>query len=181
MSKRIDLTGQKFSRLTVLRYSHTSKWKKAQWLCQCECGGHNIVGTTQLKKGKTKSCGCLWKEIMVLEEGESAFNDLYSSYKRVAKKRKLTFLLSRDEFRKLTQQDCYYCGDVPSNKKTAHKSVFTYNGIDRVNNDRGYELDNCVASCILCNRAKSILSQAEFFQLITKIANKHVILEKEKV
>lgn len=181
MSKRIDLTGQKFNRLTVLGYSHMDKWKKTQWFCQCECGGQSIVGTSALKGGNTRSCGCLWREMMVLEEGESAFNDLYASYKHVAKKRNLIFLLSRDQFRKLTQQDCYYCGDAPSNKKTAHKSIFTYNGIDRVDNDRGYEPDNCVPSCILCNRAKSILSQAEFFQLITKIANKHIILKKEKV
>ena len=57
--KNIDLTGQTFGRLTVIKRSPTS----AKWLCQCECGNVTEVTTTHLKSGHTKSCGCLQKDV----------------------------------------------------------------------------------------------------------------------
>lgn len=58
----VNLTGLKFNRLTVLKYSHTAK-KKIYWECKCSCGNVVIVQTSGLKNGHTKSCGCLRKEI----------------------------------------------------------------------------------------------------------------------
>ena len=65
MAKVIDLTGRRFGRLVVLkRAPPDSKYNntKALWLCQCDCG--KIVTTIgiNLRKGNTKSCGCLRKE-----------------------------------------------------------------------------------------------------------------------
>ena len=59
MSKFIDLTGRKFSRLTVMGRAENSKVRMAQWQCKCECGSVCVVGTALLKTGKTRSCGCL--------------------------------------------------------------------------------------------------------------------------
>lgn len=58
----IDLTGQKFGRLTVIKRVGNTKWGTALWLCQCECGNENVVKTSDLKSGHTKSCGCSRKE-----------------------------------------------------------------------------------------------------------------------
>lgn len=52
--KRIDLTGQKFGKLTVIKYVGGSKH-----LCKCDCGNESIVFTSNLKRNHTKSCGCL--------------------------------------------------------------------------------------------------------------------------
>ena len=46
---------------------------------------------------------------------------------------------------------------------------YKYNGIDRVDNKIGYELDNCVSCCIKCNKAKSYFGQDEFLNHIKKI------------
>lgn len=54
----IDLTGQCFGELKVIRFSHI-KNKNARWLCQCSCGNKIIVQATHFKSGHTKSCGCL--------------------------------------------------------------------------------------------------------------------------
>lgn len=59
---RKDLTGQKFSRLTVLRYVGVSSSRVSRWECLCDCGAISIVGSDNLKRGITKSCGCLLKE-----------------------------------------------------------------------------------------------------------------------
>lgn len=62
MGKLIDLTGQKFGRLTVLNRSYT-KNKVIYWDCQCDCGTQITVRGDSLRKGNTKSCGCLRKEL----------------------------------------------------------------------------------------------------------------------
>ena len=72
MPPRIDLTGQKFGRLTVTGYSHTTN-RKSFWRCVCECGNTTIVYGESLKKGHTQSCGCLQREITrrrVLKHGQ---------------------------------------------------------------------------------------------------------------
>ncbi|MEK5272553.1 hypothetical protein NSR00_17730 [Aeribacillus sp. FSL K6-8394] len=61
-SKRIDITGKKFGRLTVIEYTYT-KGKIAYWRCLCECGNETIVMGANLRHGKTKSCGCIHKKI----------------------------------------------------------------------------------------------------------------------
>ena len=53
-----DLTGQKFNSLTVLEFSHR-KEEKYFWKCKCDCGNETIVESYRLRKGLTKSCGCL--------------------------------------------------------------------------------------------------------------------------
>ena len=62
MGKRIDLTGQKFGRLTVLDFYGSDKRRESIWRCQCECGNITNVLSSNLRKGYTKSCGCLQKE-----------------------------------------------------------------------------------------------------------------------
>lgn len=79
MSNFIDLTGQKFGRLTVIErindYISPSGEKRVQWKCQCECGTICQVLTKQLRNGKTQSCGCLRKE-KTIERNKNTAHDL---------------------------------------------------------------------------------------------------------
>jgi len=61
MSKRLDLVGQTFSRLSVLKFSHINKGC-SYWLCLCICGNTCIVSGSKLRFGHIKSCGCIKKE-----------------------------------------------------------------------------------------------------------------------
>lgn len=69
MGKVKDLTGMTFDRLTVIcraeDYVSPQGNHMVQWLCRCSCGNPNeiIVVGNSLKRGLTKSCGCLQKEI----------------------------------------------------------------------------------------------------------------------
>ena len=58
-----DLTGLRFGRLTVYEraddYVSPKGHHEVRWLCICDCGTETIVKTRYLKKGATKSCGCL--------------------------------------------------------------------------------------------------------------------------
>lgn len=62
MGKFVDLTGERFGRLTVIERAE-NKCGKVAWLCKCDCGNTNIVNAINLKNGKTNSCGCLKTEI----------------------------------------------------------------------------------------------------------------------
>ncbi len=62
MGKFIDLTGQKFGRLTVIKRVENTDDGRIKWLCLCECGKKIIVQAGSLKGGNTKSCGCFHKE-----------------------------------------------------------------------------------------------------------------------
>lgn len=60
--KLIDLTGQKFGRLTVIERAGSTKHGAARWQCKCECGNTTTVIGDELRKGNTTSCGCYQKE-----------------------------------------------------------------------------------------------------------------------
>lgn len=78
MSKFIDLTGKKFGRLTVIHREENKIRPSGQsattWLCRCDCGNTIIVTGCDLKKGNTKSCGCLQNEI------NSSVHKKYNNY-----------------------------------------------------------------------------------------------------
>ena len=63
MGKVRDLTGQVFGRLTAVEVCGRDRHGNARWRCMCECGGEIIALGNNLKKGSTKSCGCLQKEV----------------------------------------------------------------------------------------------------------------------
>ena len=55
--KKLDLTGQKFGKLTVLAPAENIKDRTA-WLCRCDCGKETVVKTCRLRNGRAVSCGC---------------------------------------------------------------------------------------------------------------------------
>lgn len=58
MGNLIDLSNQKFDKLTVLHQAETGEDGKARWVCQCKCGNIVTVLSDSLRSGRTKSCGC---------------------------------------------------------------------------------------------------------------------------
>lgn len=60
--KRIDLTNRRFGRLTVIGFAGMAKNGNALWKCQCDCGKEVVADGYLLRKGNTKSCGCLRRE-----------------------------------------------------------------------------------------------------------------------
>lgn len=64
--KYIDLTGQRFGRLTVLHKGNgrvtSGGHHKTTWVCKCDCGNVTEINYERLKNGHTNSCGCLIKK-----------------------------------------------------------------------------------------------------------------------
>lgn len=177
MGKFDDLTGKRFERLLVIKraksYRGLSGKTVTMWLCKCDCGKERIVSRSHLISGNTKSCGCYNGAIHRLPDKEASINKIYSIYKYHAEKRKLSFELSKEEFLQLAKEKCYYCGKEPSNthKNIHNQGNFVYNGIDRIDNIKGYEINNVISCCWECNKAKGKRSQKEFFEWVETIHN----------
>lgn len=59
MAYIIDVTGERFSMLEVLEKVKSSDKGFAQFLCKCDCGTEFVAIGRDLRKGKTRSCGCI--------------------------------------------------------------------------------------------------------------------------
>jgi len=159
----MDLTGQKFGRLIVIERVEYEK-RGVHWRCRCNCGNEKIILASNLQRGTTKSCGCLSKK----EYGEASFNAVLAKYKLHAKDAERDFLLTNYEFRELIFSDCYYCGKKPSQVKHNKWSNgdLEYNGIDRIDNSKGYIKGNVRPCCRKCNFIKNKLSEEEFLSMV---------------
>lgn len=58
----IDLTGQRFNRWTVIRRSENTPQGQARWLCRCDCGTQRTLKSIVIRRGASRSCGCLQSE-----------------------------------------------------------------------------------------------------------------------
>jgi hypothetical protein len=63
MGKFIDLTGQKFGRLTVIKQVKNDNSNHINWLCKCDCGNEKTMRGDHLTRNIVKSCGCYNREI----------------------------------------------------------------------------------------------------------------------
>lgn len=128
-----------------------------------------IVGRSELRAGHASSCGCL-RERNITSANKSAYGSVLGAYKRNAKKANRKFLLPDEEFRELITSKCYYCGKKPSESTDNYSAgVIAYNGLDRIDNSRGYTLDNVRPCCPMCNFIKNRNSEAEFLSMVKAI------------
>ena len=104
---------------------------------------------------------------------------LYRSYQQGAINRKHSFDLTFDEFNSIIAGNCAYCGEPPREvdnkllieRGDSHQPSIRYNGIDRINPELGYSIDNCVPCCSKCNYMKGTLQKEEFLTHVEKVYN----------
>jgi hypothetical protein len=89
------------------------------------------------------------------EERFRNINQLYKDYNKSAKRRNHSFDLDLEKFKVLALSECHYCDYYKEGE---------VNGIDRVNNDLGYTMDNCVTCCYTCNKMKRYYHPLYFVQ-----------------
>jgi hypothetical protein len=171
-----NLIGKRFGRLTVIELiSRNSKRREYIWKCQCDCGNTKTTRGDNLKDGTTRSCGCLKKEISrnrwLKSPREGSINNIINSYKHHAKKRGMTLELTREQIINIMGKNCYYCGKEPSNisKSQYNNGDFIYNGMDRIDNSKGYTIENTVPCCYQCNHSKTDMSENDFLSWIKQV------------
>jgi hypothetical protein len=167
-----NILGQTFGRLTVVERASNDKHGDTYWFALCSCGNprkKRIKGYA-LRAGLTVSCGCFQKEIAGnmkrIASGECAFNQCLHNYQWGAKKRGISFELTKEQFRELTQGSCFYCGVGPTQEIVvpSGNGSYKYNGIDRLNSNLGYAIENCVPACGVHNLMKLDMTVEQFLQ-----------------
>lgn len=167
------IEGQVYGRLTVLGKASsvgTGRKSKGRVLCRCECGKETVVFTTNLNRGKTKSCGCLQKEWAswnkpAITHGKSRTPEwgMYWGAKNRAKKNGLEFNLKVTDIN--IPDVCPMLG-IPL-RAGINEASDNSPTLDRVDNTKGYTIDNV---WVVSRRANTIKSTASLYelQLLTK-------------
>lgn len=144
MSKFIDLTGERFGRLVVLRYVGKNHRGRIQWLCECDCGNEKTIVGHRLKSSDTKSCGCLRME-QLTKHGHS-----------VRGKESKTYKSWENMIQRCTNPKNKRYQDYGGRGITVCKGWFKFENflkdmgeapeehqIDRIDNNKGYCKSNC--------------------------------------
>ena len=177
--KTIDLTGQRYGHLVVVRLAEKSeiptgrytKDRCAWWNTRCDCGNTIVVPSKRLraKKSRVTGCGCTGKRKPL---GEAAKTEVYNLKKANARARGKEFTLTLDEFIAIASSPCRYCGLEWSSLGPKHPRFhggFPHNGIDRIDSTMGYVPGNCVPCCKTCNYAKSDMTVEQFRAWLRRI------------
>lgn len=173
-----NITGQKFNKLTAL-YPVESNGQGVIWLFKCDCGKIKKIRGNSVTSLTIKSCGCSQNNrVAQVHPNNGAIKKrIYHYYQRNAEKRNYEFLVSFTRFVELIENKCYYCTNPWSNQMVSHTSSpeYKYNGIDRLDNNKGYTDDNVVSCCRNCNRAKGIFGEKDFKKWIINLFNNYIL------
>jgi hypothetical protein len=147
-------------------------------MVQCACGSSpRKMRRNYLVTGRVKGCmECRWtRRPKAVNAPRWASQQVFGSYQCSAEKRGIPMEITLDEFRELIVKNCHYCDSPPSNVKVVGKEnvEFWYNGIDRVDSSKSYNLDNLVPACRFCNYAKRERTTEEFMSWIDRLVRKY--------
>ena len=151
-----------------------------KWKCKyIPDGSIKITTTGYLSEFKTKAQEQedLNKLVEKNEHQKGFRNYLYRTYSTGAEKREHKFLLTQSEFESIIFKNCYYCGAEPSpasdeliaKRGNPKQPTLYYNGIDRLDSNKDYTLDNCVPCCSMCNYMKRTYTLSEFLNHVKEI------------
>ena len=145
---KIDLTGKRYGRLTVLHEAINSIKKGVVWMCKCECGALKEISPYELKIGKTISCGCYRNDIIKRNMTTHGLSSNKSTYTVWRKMKERCLKESCPSFKNYGGRGIKICDDWIKDFKSFHswcllsgykKGLF----IDRIDNNGDYEPKNC--------------------------------------
>lgn len=150
MARYEDITGQTFNNLTAVSYMESGEKGGARWLYRCACGGEKIANATEVKRGKTKSCGCL----ALVQKIAAAQTKCHPySRKNMYRERKSWENMMDRCYNQNNREFCAYGGrgiTVCEKWRESFPAFVQDMGtrppdttIDRINNSLGYSAENC--------------------------------------
>lgn len=155
--KLVDMTGERFGRATIIKYAGKDKHNLYLWECKCDCGTVFVTTGNALRTGRTKSCGCLQKEIAsktLRDYNESPRKFTKGHYKHGDNKTRLHSIWCGMR-RRCRENNKHYGARGISVCKEWEESYLSFkkwaleNGyeetlsIDRIDNNGNYEPSNC--------------------------------------
>lgn len=144
-----NLTGEKFGRLTVLGLSERKSGRKSFWVCECTCGKTLEVRSDMLKRGNTKSCGCLKKEqdiknLHITDNHGLSQTHLYRKWRSMLNR---CYKSNQENYNRYGGRGIIVCKDwhdlynfIEWAQSTGYKNGLS---IERIDNDGNYCPENC--------------------------------------
>lgn len=156
MGQRIDLTGQRFGKLIVIRETpKRSRQGDVYWECLCDCGKVDIVNGKSLRSGSQKSCGCLHHDNAVFNtpaktHGGSRTERLYRVWRGMIDR---CYYPSHNRYKDYGGRGIYICDEWRNDYATFRNWALDHGydemaprgecTIDRINVDGPYSPENC--------------------------------------
>lgn len=176
---------KKGTRVEVL-FEHLHKFSQEKITYKCDvCGSiHEVSAQTIIgrknsqynKTGETLCQTCANKKMSGKNSGAYKHGSKrFSEYKNNARRRKIEFNITPDEFEFIVNQPCYYCGGYSKDRNPNSRG----NGIDRKYSNIGYIYNNCVPCCATCNFIKNNMAYDDFIKHISNIYNN--LLQKNEI
>jgi len=136
---------------------HTTSLENNTRICSvCK----ELKSLNDFPKNKTQSFGRAYRcKTCFLNDRRANYKERFGVYKYSAKSRGIDFSLSFEEFMLFWNKPCYYC-----------LSYVNGIGLDRIDSNTGYHLNNVVSCCSKCNRAKGTLTTDQFIEMCKKIS-----------
>lgn len=160
----------------LLKVGDTSNWKRVvawdktaprhkKYTMECIKCGYTTQTSIKSFTNSCKRCSShrLGNNLRTTEE------TMWKRYKLRAKKDGILFDVSQEAFSKVLHDNCYYCGQEPSQTLKLGRltdNTLIYNGVDRKENSAGYTDNNIVAACWKCNQAKKNYSLDEWKRMV---------------
>lgn len=143
--KREDLIGLRFGRLDVLKYHGLSGNNKTLWVVKCDCGKEKIVRSDHMKSGRTKSCGCLSRE-MASDRNQTHGMTQSPIYKTWAGMKDRCLNKKNTHYKDYGGRGIKMCEEWESSFEKFYRDMggrpegLT---LERIDNDKGYYKENC--------------------------------------
>jgi hypothetical protein len=168
--RRQNLSNVRFGKLIVISFHghHITSGgrSKVLWNCKCDCGNTTVVSADSLRIGDTSSCGCGIKSFHCTSGNTKSLQRYYTHLKYGADKRKIEFNITKEDLESLLIRQNNKCSlsnlEISLSDGTA--------SVDRIDNNKGYIVNNIQFIYRPINYMKNTLSNNEFLRLCCLIA-----------
>lgn len=146
MPKILDLTGERYGRLQVIKYVGIKDTHKA-YLCKCDCGNKKVITSSDLRSGKVKSCGC-YRTQYITNKNKTHGLRKHRLYSIWAGMKSRCYNPNTDSYNRYGARGIKICKEWINDFKAFYDWAME-NGysddlsIDRIDNDGDYEPNNC--------------------------------------
>lgn len=175
-----DIKGKKFGKLTVVEFSHLTKWKHATWKCKCDCGREIFTQTRLLRDGSKTNCGawCEQRNLAKKHPNWKGFGEIslsqFHHIKKDAISRGIHFDIGIEFMSNLFLKQNRRCAlsnveiSMGSYKKKVNDKTAS---LDRIDSSLGYTVDNVQWVHKDINKMKWDFKMDRFLELVEKIHN----------
>ena len=158
-----NIQGKIFGRLTVVQF-HELRKNRAYWFCKCDCGNIAIVSGNKLLVGRTLSCGCYGKEVLIKSVTTHGLSDKIPEYRCWNGIKDRCYNINSESYNYYGGRGITVCdrwiNSFENFLEDMGRKPSKLHSIDRIDNDGNYEISNCkwsTKSEQVRNRRKTIM------------------------